>query len=139
MACRHFALVEEQALYDKFHLDEPWDSEHNLPLAKQMPNIYVDPSAPLEPGMTIFHAIVGENMSLKPDQPTRFSQFTDGTSNTAMIAEVNRSEAVPWSKPADIEIDLDNPAGTDGQHPSRRISCRHGGRLRSLHRKLDRS
>jgi hypothetical protein len=27
-------FLEEQALYEQFRLDEPWDSEHNLPLIK---------------------------------------------------------------------------------------------------------
>ena len=30
----------QKALYDKFHLDEPWDSEHNLTLLDQMPDVY---------------------------------------------------------------------------------------------------
>ena len=37
----------EQALYDKFHLDEPWDSEHNTTLIPLMPQVYLDPSSPL--------------------------------------------------------------------------------------------
>ncbi len=106
--------LDQQALYDKFHLDEPWDSEHNLPLVQQMPMTYVDPSAPLENGLTIFHAIVGEHTGLNPKQPTKFSQFTDGLSNSILIAEVNRDQAVPWTKPADIEIDLNDPKALMG-------------------------
>ena len=34
----------EQQLYDQFHLDEPWDSEHNLKLVEQMPEIFEDPN-----------------------------------------------------------------------------------------------
>ncbi len=34
-------FIEQKALFDKFHLDEPWDSEHNLKLAKEvLPGVY---------------------------------------------------------------------------------------------------
>ena len=35
-----------QSLYDEFHLDEPWDSPHNLALAAQMPDVFRCPSLP---------------------------------------------------------------------------------------------
>ena len=37
--------LEQQALYDQFHLDEPWDSEHNKTLIARMPEFYLDPSS----------------------------------------------------------------------------------------------
>src|SRR5690606_26090491 len=39
-------FIEQQALYQQFKLDEPWDSEHNLPLSKVMPRPYVSPLSP---------------------------------------------------------------------------------------------
>ena len=45
-------FIEQQALYEQFHLDEPWDSEHNLKLIDQMPATFTDPSLMLPPGMT---------------------------------------------------------------------------------------
>ena len=38
--------LEQQELYDKFKLDEPWDSPHNKALLKEMPPVYPVP----EPG-----------------------------------------------------------------------------------------
>src|ERR1700676_3675353 len=38
--------LEEAPLYAQFHLDEPWDSPHNLPLASKMPRVYTCPSDP---------------------------------------------------------------------------------------------
>ena len=32
--------LEQQALFKEFHLDEPWDSEHNRTLIAKMPAIY---------------------------------------------------------------------------------------------------
>src|ERR1043166_2473231 len=32
--------LEQNELYKKFHLDEPWDSAHNLALIQEMPRTY---------------------------------------------------------------------------------------------------
>src|SRR5437016_5495874 len=34
----------QQDLYEQFHLDEPWDSPHNLQLLPKMPVLYAPPS-----------------------------------------------------------------------------------------------
>ncbi|MCM2370893.1 DUF1559 domain-containing protein [Aporhodopirellula aestuarii] len=102
-------FIEEQALYQKFHLDEPWDSEHNLPLAKELPAVYQSPGVTLGPGMTVMQAVVGEDMGMRPLEKTAFRDFLDGLSNSALILEVNAEAAVIWSKPEDIEIDKANP------------------------------
>ena len=36
--------LEENPLYQQFHLDEPWDSEHNRKLIPMMPAFYRNPS-----------------------------------------------------------------------------------------------
>src|SRR4249919_3311122 len=36
--------IEQQPLYDKFKLDEPWDSPNNKDLIQYMPSIYMCPS-----------------------------------------------------------------------------------------------
>src|SRR5205085_10353231 len=35
--------IEEAGLYKEFHLDEPWDSEHNRKLIERMPDVYKSP------------------------------------------------------------------------------------------------
>ena len=37
--------LDAKALYDEFHLDEPWDSEHNRKLIDRMPEVYRSPLA----------------------------------------------------------------------------------------------
>ena len=37
LASAYFPYIEQQALYNQFHLDEPWDSEHNKSLIAKMP------------------------------------------------------------------------------------------------------
>ena len=36
-------FIEQAALYEQFHLDEPWDSPHNLKLLNGMPPVYRHP------------------------------------------------------------------------------------------------
>src|SRR5262249_15119582 len=35
--------IEQQPLYQQFHLNEPWDSPHNMALLSQMPKTYQHP------------------------------------------------------------------------------------------------
>ena len=56
--------LEAGHLYEQFHLDEPWDSEHNRQLIAKMPTSYLDPSSPkytAEMGHTHYLGIKGEN------------------------------------------------------------------------------
>ena len=43
-------FLEQQALYEQFHLDEPWDSPHNLRLAETIPAPYLDSGSSLPAG-----------------------------------------------------------------------------------------
>ncbi len=107
-------FVEQQALYEKFHLDEPWDSPHNLPLSQSVPEYYVDPSAVLPPGHTVFHAVIGEEIGLNPEGKTSFRDFLDGTSNSVMIFEAGREGSVVWSQPEDAPFDFADPLAWTG-------------------------
>src|SRR5262245_51934329 len=39
-------FVEQETLYKQFHLDEPWDSPHNIKLLEMMPATYAHPKDP---------------------------------------------------------------------------------------------
>lgn len=111
-------FIEEQALYEKFNLDEPWDSPNNLALLDQMPEVFQDPSVPTDVGETVFHAIVDDKGAFRLGEESRFRNFVDGTSNTIIVTEVDRSEAVPWTAPIDVQIDWDDPIAQMGHtHP----------------------
>lgn len=102
-------FIEEQALYEQFRLDEPWDSEHNLPLSKQLPNAFATVGLRLPPGQTVLHAVVGDEIGMRPSEKTAFRDFLDGLSNSILVIESTAESAVPWSKPDDVKIDLDDP------------------------------
>jgi hypothetical protein len=102
--------VEETVLYEQFHLDEPWDSEHNLALAKQTPFVYQDPNGRLPPGHTAYLAVTGPQTAFgdgKRGPQTR--EITDGVANTIFIVEVDPEAAVPWTKPDDYVLDPNDP------------------------------
>ena len=100
--------IEEGELYKQFHLDEPWDSEHNKPLIEKMPTAYMHPKFN-KPGMTVYQAVVGKGCAFEGDQGLQLRSFTDGTSRTIMVVEVSPDHAVPWTKPDDWQYDVTNP------------------------------
>lgn len=102
-------FLDQVKLYNEFHHDEPWDSEHNLKLLEKMPSVFASPALHLKPGHTAYLAPTGEGMIFYGDQKAKISAITDGTSNTIMIVEANADRAVPWTKPADLPIDVENP------------------------------
>ena len=100
--------LEQDALYRKFKLDEPWDSEHNLPLSQVTIKVYADPRLSAGPGMTYYKVFTGKDAGFPLLKGRKFAEFTDGTSNTLMV--VAAGDPVPWSKPEDIAFDKAKPA-----------------------------
>ena len=99
--------IEQNNLYQQFHLDEPWDSPHNITLLERMPQTYANPQVEVAPGYTVYLAPVGKNAGWL-DKNMRLSAITDGTSNTIALTEVAPHLAVPWTAPDDLDID-ENP------------------------------
>jgi hypothetical protein len=98
-------FLEEQALYEQFKLDEPWDSEHNQALLEQMPDVFAaSEDDGSEPGHTRYLAVSGEGTAFDGTQGKKLSAFTDGTSNSIIVVEAAADQAVPWTKPDDLDI-----------------------------------
>lgn len=131
-------FVEQADLYDQFHLDEPWDSEHNLSLLALMPAIYADPSIPLEPGMTVMHAPTGEQFAFTEDGTVALRNVTDGTSNTLALVEGNRTTALPWTSPEFLEIDMEDPlANLGGNRAGGFTAALMDGSVRFISQEID--
>ena len=90
----------EEDLFKRFKLDEPWDSPHNLQLVDFMPDVFLADQA--QQGQTHFQVFVGPGTLFERDKETSMLSIRDGIANTILITEA--SEAVPWTKPEDIEF-----------------------------------
>ncbi len=110
-------LIAEKPLYDQFHLNEPWDSEHNKTLIPLIPKTYSGFNEPelVKQGRTRIVVPTGPGMAFEGKDPLHFRDFLDGTSNTLMAVTVAPSAAVIWTKPDDLVVDpkmpLQNLAG----------------------------
>lgn len=112
-------FVEAAPLYEQFHLDEPWDSEHNKKLIEKMPEVYASPHDPelAAKGKTRYVAPRGKGTMFEGDGKTEGNvpqgksvrDILDGTSNSIMIVVAKPDAAVIWTKPDDLEIDFKNP------------------------------
>lgn len=98
-------FLGQNELYQKFKLDESWDSEHNLKLVEQIPFVYSGqlPRDGKPSGKTRLQTpLRSDSVFGRTGVATTFRDITDGTSNTLMVVEVPESKAVIWTKPDDI-------------------------------------
>lgn len=86
-------------LYQEFHLDEPWDSTHNMTLVKEMPDLYRVPAVDTSPGSTVIRAISRDDGMIPYGPGVRLASITDGASNTVLTVIANRNSEVPWTSP----------------------------------------
>jgi hypothetical protein len=106
--------LDQSALYDQFHLNEPWDSEHNRKLIEKMPAIYTDPDPAVrsltgDDGRTTYVVPNGEGLAFDGSRTITIHDFKDGTSDTVLIVDAAPEEAVVWTKPDDWQVDLKEP------------------------------
>jgi prepilin-type processing-associated H-X9-DG protein len=104
-----------RSLYERFRLDEPWDSPHNRALLAEMPREFGCPAGPARhTGLTGYKVLIGPendaysvNTAFEPTRGADIRHFTDGTSNTILVLETD--SFVPWTKPDDLHWDKGNP------------------------------
>ena len=103
-------FIEQDPLYQQFHLDEPWDSEHNKELIKNVPPVYISPNHEdlAREGKTVYLVPTGKSTAFEGNEGLRIADFTDGTSNTILAVEAHRDAAVIWTKPDDLAVDFKN-------------------------------
>jgi len=107
---RILPYIEQAALYEQFHQDEPWDSDHNKPLIAKMPEIFAAPGSKVAGKFkTVYLTPRSKDTMFPGDQEIRLQEVTDGTSNTLMLVEASDDRAVIWTKPDDYEVNNDKP------------------------------
>jgi hypothetical protein len=101
--------IEQENIYKQFHLDEPWDSEHNKPLSALVLKVYRSPVSQAPLNMTTYLTVRGKDTAFPGAKGIKLTEITDGTSNTIMIVEASDKKAVPWAKPDDYEFNEKKP------------------------------
>ncbi len=104
--------LEQQALYDSFKIDEPWDSPSNKQWSQISLDIYRTPHLdrkPAGPGLTNYLGVFGDDAIFTGKEGTAIRSIRDGLSRTIMVVEVPDEQAVPWAKPVDYKYDPDKP------------------------------
>jgi hypothetical protein len=81
--------LEQQALYDKIDLSEPWDDPANKAAYETTPLAYQCPSADCPPGDTTYLAVVAPGGCFRPTKPRDLSEVTDDPNLTLMVLEVD--------------------------------------------------
>jgi hypothetical protein len=138
-------FIEQKELYDQFHHDEPWDSDHNKKLIAKMPPTYLAPGSKAAPGKTVYLGVGGKHGLLgKPAKVVENNSFangvnmasaTDGTSNTVVIVEASDELAVEWTKPDEWVPDPKNPLkGVVGLRPAGFLAVYLDGHVQLLPR-----
>jgi hypothetical protein len=102
-------FIEEEPLYKEFHLDEPWDSPHNITLLERMPKVYSPFSGKKtpQPYTTYYQVFVGKGTAFESPEGVPWRDLSNGGSSTILITEAG--EAVPWTKPEDLIFDPERP------------------------------
>lgn len=104
--------LEQKALYERFHLDEPWDSLHNKALLDLMPDFYR--SGNEAAATTRFLVFTGKRSLFPPTGFSTIARCADGTSNTLLVVNTGGGKSVPWTKPEDMSLDSDSPIANLG-------------------------
>lgn len=113
----------EEELYNKIHLDEPWDSPHNRQFHNIAPAVYQCPSAELATGQTAYSVLVGEQTPFGPGEGRALDKF-----GMHMVLVVERQKPIGWMQPdselteavASKGINSKEPGfdGVGSRHPS---------------------
>jgi len=109
-------FLGHSALFDRYHLDEPWDSEHNKTLLAEMPDVLRAPGT-ASTSNTSYLGFTPANPSSEPrnaptpavggTNATKIRDIIDGTSNTILVVESKLD--VPWTQPTDLPFDPNQP------------------------------
>lgn len=97
-------FLGRQDVYDRFNLEEPWDSPTNRPLVDQMPNVYRPANGGVASGKTRLLAVTGQGTMFEGEKGRGIREVTDGTANTIMVVQVAPENAVYWTQPDDWEL-----------------------------------
>lgn len=132
--------IEQDALFKRYRLDEPWNGPNNRLLAEQMPRTLAFSGAHRN-GLTTtnYLAVVGAETMWPGATGRKFAEIKDGASNTILIVE-NNGLGVHWMEPRDLVFDtmplsIDDPKGVSSWYKQPSVAVADGS-VRMLSRKM---
>jgi len=129
-------FMGQEPLHRQFDLTQAWDSPRNRPISDMSLPVFSDPSsADQTPGKTDYLFVTGKGTIFEADKAHKFSDITDGMSNTLVLIEV-RGAGVRWAEPRDL--DLSQPmALPQGNHPNINLAAFADGSVRALSKSIN--
>lgn len=99
--------TNEQELYSRYNLSEPWNSPENSKLAALRPHIYVCPNdaGVVSSADTSYVAVIGHQTVWPDSAPTRLDNIRDKPNETIQLVEVAES-GIHWMEPRDLPFDV---------------------------------
>jgi hypothetical protein len=99
--------IEEEPLFKKYNLDEPWDGPNNSKLAAQMPDVYRCPSdvdnVSGKSGETDYF-VVADPTTAFPQKGLATNAIIDGTPKTILVIETSGMHR-SWLDPRALSLD----------------------------------
>jgi predicted Zn finger-like uncharacterized protein len=110
--------LDQNALFNSYDFDQPWDSSDNYKLVEAIPSVYVSPSSLQWSGFEChYHLVTGDRTLFPRSGPLGPKQVIDEASQTALVVEGVSSPNVSsvWTEPN--ELDFQAMTGTIGGNP----------------------
>lgn len=95
-------FIGERELYERFKLDEPWDSAHNNALLSEMPMLYRGLYDKENATVTRLQAVEMLDSFSSGGKLRSIAELTDPAADTIGLIIVGTKLAVPWTKPEDF-------------------------------------
>ncbi|NUQ63252.1 MAG: DUF1559 domain-containing protein [Pirellulales bacterium] len=117
-------FLEQQALYEQYNFDEPWDSPANQRIASTVVPVYNCPSNPnTSSPQTSYVMLVGPGTISDGASATKIQDIADGSSNTILVIEATGT-SIGWTEPRDLDatkitFEVNEPMGgeIESLHP----------------------
>jgi hypothetical protein len=126
-------FIGQQKLYEQFHLDEPWDSDHNKKLVAEMPVIYKSPkSTILDKGRTNYLLPTGKDTLYTGREGPKLKEIKNAA-KTILVVEADDEHAVVWTKPDDLQFNAEKPwTGLKGTYSNGFLAVYCDGHVESM-------
>ncbi len=97
-------FINQQALYNRYDFNEPWNGPNNSRLADIPCEVFSCPAeSGKRPGITSYLAVVGANTIWPGAESTKLTDISDVPDDTLLVVEVADS-GIHWMEPRDLHV-----------------------------------